>query len=294
MKDSSKGTLAIIATCFFWGCTPTVNKIGLGSIPPLLFLGISYLIGGIIIAFVFRKKLKFINRSIVYFSLITSIFLSLGSILEILGLQYITPIKSGLLISFETIFIPIFCFFLTRKAMEPNEVISLLCAFIGLILINHNGISFEFNIGTLLTILAAAAFSIQTILIGNLVKKHVPILISIIELIATSIICLSFSAITERSSAAFSSASTLAVILSGVFCSGVAFSLQNYGQKYISPLRTGIIFSTTPIFSILVSYLVFNNVLSLLAVIGSILIIFSIVNVNINTSKIFSFRFKKR
>jgi len=293
LNDSSKGILALLTTSFLWGCTPTVSKLGLESLPPLYFLGISYLIGGIILAFIFRKKLKFINKKIMFFSFFISIILASGSILEILGLKYITPMKSGLLMSFQTILIPIFCFLFFKTILELNDVISLVCASIGLILINHNGISFDFNFGVILTIVAAALFAIQTIIIGNLVKKYVPILITIVELLFTSIICLVFSLITERSLTHVSSTSILSLLFSGIFCSAIAFSLQTFGQKYVSPMHTGIIFAATPIFNIIISHAIHKNVLNLYAFIGSIIIVLAIINSHINASKLFSYKFKK-
>jgi len=294
VNESSKGSLALLASCFFWGCTPTVSKLGLESLPPLYFLGLSFLIGAIVLAFVFRKKLKFINRSIIFFALFTSIVLSAASILEIYGLKFISPMKSGLLISFETIFIPIFCFLLSKTVFEPKDVMNVIFAFLGLILINHNGISFEFNIGVILTILAAALFAVQTIIIGNLSKKYVPILISIVELFTASIICLSLASFTEKTFQPINPKSISALLFCGIFCSGIAFSLQTFGQKYISPLRTGIILSTIPVFGIIISHAIYNDVLSLCGLIGSIIIICSIINSNINTTKVFTYKFKKR
>ncbi|MGE5328815.1 MAG: DMT family transporter [Deltaproteobacteria bacterium] len=178
--------------------------------------------------------------------------------------------------------------------MTLNDALSLVCAFVGLIFINHNGISFEFNIGVILTIFAAAFFSIQTIITGNLVKKYVPILISIVELYAASAICLIFSVFTEKIALPVSSMSIFALLFSGIFCSGVAFFLQTYGQKYISPLHTGIIFSTTPVFGIIISHLVCQNALTPFTLVGSVIIIFSIINSNVNIPIHLRYKFKKR
>lgn len=287
MNKSLQGTLALLISCFFWGCTPTINKLGIQTLPPLYFLGFSYLIGGIVLSLIFYKKLRFINSKIIIFSFFVSIICSLGSILEIYGLKFISPTKSGLLISYETIFIPILCFFISRTILELNDLISISAAFIGLILINHNGVSFDFNIGVAATIAAAVLFSLQTIIIGSLVKKYVPILIAIVQLFFNSFICLLFALFVDEVVSPVSFTSIFALLFSGIFCSAIAFSLQALGQKFISPLRTGIIYSTTPVFSIFVARTILGDSLSPIAILGSAIIIISIINENINGTKFF-------
>jgi drug/metabolite transporter (DMT)-like permease len=294
MKEATQGTIALLIACFFWGCAPTISKLGIESIPPLYFLGFSFLIGGISLGIIFIKKLRFINKPIILFSFFTSIILSAASILEIYGLKFISPTRSGLLSSFETISIPIICFFVFKTVLEPNDLISISFAFLGLILINHNGISFDINIGVIITIVSAALFAVQAIIVNSLVKKYVPILIAIIELFFSSMICLIFAFFTGNTLPVVSSISLFYIFFSGIFCSGVAFSLQALAQKYISAIRTGIINSTIPVFSILVARIIVGDSLSPIALFGSLIIIVSIINVNINGTKLFKRRVKQK
>ena len=58
-----------------------------------------------------------------------------------------------------------------------------------------------------------------------------------------------------------------------VFCTGLAFIVQAVAQQYTSASHVGVIFTLEPVFSGVVAFLFFNEVLTFRAYMGAILLI---------------------
>jgi drug/metabolite transporter (DMT)-like permease len=67
------------------------------------------------------------------------------------------------------------------------------------------------------------------------------------------------------------------IILTGIFATALAFYMQNKFQRYSTATKTAIIFSGEPIFGAIFAYLLLGETVGLIAWIGGLLIIFSMI-----------------
>ena len=65
----------------------------------------------------------------------------------------------------------------------------------------------------------------------------------------------------------------MAMAITGILASAVAFLIQAAMQRFTSPTRTGIIFATEPVFAALFAYFWLHESLSLRQLVGCILIL---------------------
>ena len=66
---------------------------------------------------------------------------------------------------------------------------------------------------------------------------------------------------------------SISIIYAGVLSGGIAFTLQIYAQKNISPAPAGIIFSLEGVFATIAAWIILNQILGLNNIIGCTLIL---------------------
>jgi len=279
MRKSNRGYLLIILACFLWGASPTISYIALNEIPLFYFVSLRFLIGSLTLFLIFWKKIKEISLQNLKACIFTAIFLFSGFALGAYGYRYVIPMKAAFLMSFDTVLIPILYAFLFKKKIKNKEIISALIAFIGLFLINFDGLNLELNWGTAILLLAALCYAGQAIAVAKAVTWAEPGAVAAIQLGLAGLFSLIPAVSFEQIPKEVSSSGAILTVVSGIFCAGVAYYLQAKGQKYINPVKTGVLFSTTPLFGMIISGLVLGNTMSLFAVAGSVVIIFAIINI---------------
>jgi len=66
---------------------------------------------------------------------------------------------------------------------------------------------------------------------------------------------------------------SISIIYAGVLSGGIAFTLQIYAQKNISPAPAAIIFSLEGVFATIAAWIILNQILDLDNIIGCLLIL---------------------
>ena len=69
---------------------------------------------------------------------------------------------------------------------------------------------------------------------------------------------------------------SISIIYAGVLSGGIAFTLQIYAQKNISPAPAGIIFSLEGVFATIAAWIILDQILGLNNIVGCFLILFGV------------------
>jgi drug/metabolite transporter (DMT)-like permease len=72
----------------------------------------------------------------------------------------------------------------------------------------------------------------------------------------------------------------MAIVLTAVFATALAFALQTWGQKHTTPTRTALIFALEPVFALVTAW-AFGEPLRWVAVAGGVLILAGILAVEL-------------
>jgi drug/metabolite transporter (DMT)-like permease len=134
-------------------------------------------------------------------------------------------------------------------------------------------------VGDVLTLGCAVAFAFNLLALGRASKRHAFEAVALGQ-IACAAALSGVSLAVEHPVARWNLGVVMAIILTAVFATAMAFALQTWGQKYTTPTRTAVIFALEPVFA-LVTAVAFGEPLRAAALIGGGLILAGILAVEL-------------
>ena len=264
----AKGTLMLLGAAFFWGTTFVAQLAGMDELEPFSYAAGRYLVGFISLAAVaiFTSKQRAIERRRQNYrrgygvGLLIGLVLFIASSMQQIALQYSTAGKAAFITCLYIVFVPLGAKLLGKVIRRENWLGAGL-AIVGLYLLAVRE-SFSIQTGDAILFVSAFFWTAQILLIDRFAAK-----VDLIELSAAQIftvMVLSFAAMfaleTPSLTAMFNS--WFAIAYAGVMSSGVAFTLQNYGQRYAEPAAAAILMSFEAIFGALAGWLFLNEVMT--------------------------------
>lgn len=273
MEKSLKADMSLLLVTIFWGAGFPATKIALETITPYYHIGFRFAIASLLLALLFHKKLKELDRGIVKPALILSSLLFATYAFQTVGIQYTTASKSSFFSGLAVLIVPLFSIFYLKAKLMPKTIISVVTATLGLFLLSYNGDTSSFNIGDFLTILCSVCYAWQLLFTGTYVQKYDATLLAIVQLFFVSIFGTVFAVIFEPFPAAVSAASFWSLMFSAVLCTAFAFFVQTTAQKFAPASHIALIFTMEPVFGALTSFLVLGEVIGVKGIIGGIFIV---------------------
>jgi drug/metabolite transporter (DMT)-like permease len=183
------------------------------------------------------------------------VFLFGGYLFQTWGLVYTTPSKSAFLTGFSVILVPMIMMLLGQKL----GLATLVGAVLGLagiyLLVAPSGMS-GVNLGDIFTLVGATSFAVHIVLVGRYTKRFsflhlVPVQVLMVGLLASAAMVI-FPAQKWH----FSARLAVAILVTALLATGVAFSVQNWAQQYTPPAHTALICALEPVFAAISSWLV--------------------------------------
>ncbi|WP_461206534.1 DMT family transporter [Clostridium sp. DL1XJH146] len=286
MKRQLKADLVLLSVAIFWGGSFPVMKIALGSIPPYTFLAIRYLVSALLLLPFSYKYFNKIDKKTLIYSFLIGLTLFLGSGLQVIGLQYTTPSKSGFLTGLNVLIVPILIAIIYKKIPELKVIIGIVFSLCGLYIMSSGGTT-GINIGDILTILCAFSFGTQIILVDKFTKDINLPLFTFLEMLFVGIMG-SIPAISiEGMKFDINFISIGGILYLAIFCTIYAYGLQNKVQKFTTPSHAAIIFLAEPVFGAIFSIFI-GDMLTGRTLIGCVFILFGMVIINLKQFTIHS------
>lgn len=158
--------ISIVGLVLMWGLSWSILKIGLHYIPPMLFVGLRTLGGGIILTLVALPRWRLLNFRkawhIYVISGILNVVLFFG--LQTLSLQVLPSGLVSVLVYLSPILVGVFAWLWLGETMTPRKITGLLIGFAGVSSISIEGISTHVSgIGVLYGLLAAVSWALGTV-----------------------------------------------------------------------------------------------------------------------------------
>lgn len=273
MKKSTKADLALLLVTIFWGAGFPATKIASETITPYYQIGIRFAVASLLLAVLFHKKLKNLNKDIIKPALVLSSLLFATYAFQTIGIQYTTASKSSFFSGLAVLIVPLFSIFYLKTKLELKSIISVATATVGLFLLSNAGINSSFNFGDFLTILCSVCYAWQLLFTGTFVKKHDATLLAIVQLFFVSIFGFVFALVAESFPKAISAASFGSLMFSAVFCTAFAFWMQTTAQEFTPASHIALIFAMEPVFGALTSFLLLGEVIGIRGIIGGAFIV---------------------
>ncbi|MFM7224628.1 MAG: DMT family transporter [Actinomycetota bacterium] len=249
--------LALVVVTVFYGGTFRIVQGAIEDVTPWGFLLLRFAIGSLaLLPFAFRRgwqrpgvpatKRGFIGASVVF-----GILSFVGLALQTVGLQYTSTSNSAFITGLFVVFTPILAVATTRVLPPARVALAVGLAVIGLFFLE--GGSLALGWGDSLTLLAAIAFAAWILMAGTASLRYDPIVLTVVQLVTVFVLAVPFALVAGVGRV--SAAAIWGAVITGLFATAAAFSLQFWAQRYVEPTRAAVILLLEPVVAGVLGYL---------------------------------------
>ena len=279
--SKSMSLFSALFCTFIWGTTFIAQDTGMDKIGPLTFNATRFFVGFLsimpIALLIEKKKIskEINNNKKLFFKLLfwIGLFLFLGTFLQQTALLYTDVANAAFFTIFYVPMVPIILFLIYSKSIHWSIWPSVLFCLFGVYLLSDFSDA-TIRLGDGLVILCALFWALHIIFIGNFIKNfNLPLFFGALQALIVSFFSFIFAIFFETITISNILNESISIIYAGVLSGGIAFTLQIYAQKNISPAPAGIIFSLEGVFATIAAWIILNQILDINNVIGCFLII---------------------
>ena len=282
--SKSISILSALLCTIIWGTTFIAQATGMKFIGPYVFNGVRFFVGFLALVpfyillerkntyqVISKNKTKFFNLSI-----LIGFFLFLGTVFQQVSLLYTDVANAAFFTIFYVPMVPIIVFFLFKKNIHWSVWLSvILCVIGGYLLTNFQDATVR--LGDTLVIIGAIFWSLHIIFIGKIIEEfNAPILIGLIQTLIVSTCSIILAFIFEDFDLKNILDQKMQILYAGILSGGIAFVLQIYAQKNISPSPVAIIFSLEGVFATIAAWIILNQILNINNILGCTFILIGV------------------
>lgn len=279
-----QANLVLLLTGAIWGLGFIAQSTAMASIGPFMFIAIRSVIAAITIApFAFNEQRRASRplsiKDYLFFAII-GLVLFVGLSAQQIGLITTSVTNAGFLTGIYLILVPILGVALLRNWPHPVIWPSSILALAGIYLLSGGALT-QLKSGDMLIIFGAIFWALQVILIGQANRTGRPITLTIVQFIACAIVAFIFAAFTGELDFSLISLAWKELLFTGIFSSGIAFTLQAIGQRYTTAPQAAIFMSSEALFAAFFGALLLGERLPPLGLIGCLMIFIAMLAVEI-------------
>jgi len=271
--------LAILGCCLIWGTTFTVVKDVSKCIDPFLLSGLRNLIATLVLFayFISTKKWKnLLDKDSLKSGLVLGILLGAIYISQTIGIIFTSANHSAFITCSAVIMVPIILFLFGWEKFNRKQTLSILMVAIGLVLLTlKNGLS-GFNLGDLITLVAAVICAMHIVISGLYVRKYNFLALIFYQFFFAGLA--SFAGLFSKQflynypPILFENEAVFNVLYLGLLGTLFCYFVTVWGQKHISTTYVALIFSLEPLFASVTNYFILNEVFTKKEFTGAIII----------------------
>ena len=278
MIEKYKKITALFGVIFItaaWGSTFVVVKESLNGINPLVLVGYRFAVASIIlILYLFYKKKNIFQN--LKEGAVLGVFMWGMYISQTIGLMYTKASNSGFITGMYILFIPLLNLIIFRKRFQKIKIISIVFSLLGIYFLT-GGIK-SFNKGDFLTFITAGFCALHILAADCYMKKDRDIFVITFQQFALTLILSFVLSLTIGYDFSIGDIKVAKSILYlAIFPTVLAFVIQMYAQKYMSPFKIGALFALEPIFALIMAVQFGSEILTINSVFGGILIVAGII-----------------
>lgn len=274
----STGLIVLLLVALVFGLAFAFQSIGANLIGPFQLNGFRFLLGALVISPFALKKDNTDNKLLFKAALLDGILLFLATNLQQYAITYTSVGKAGFLTALYIVLVPFIAALFLNKKLNINAIIAVILALIGLILLCNLSLN-DLNIEKydFYLIIVALLFSFQILLVEEYVNKINPIKMSCLAFLITGLLSLIFSFIFESFNFEIFKSALPSILYLGIMSTGLGYTLQTVGQKYIASNEASLIMSLESVFSIIGGYFILNQVLTTKELIGCLIMFLAVI-----------------
>lgn len=266
-----KYRLLLLLAALIWGFAFAAQVMGMDSVGPYTFNGVRFILGSLSLfpLIFFGKKVPSPLPTKIPFwmaSLMAGLPLFMGATLQQVGLQYTTASKASFLTAIYILLVPLVGIFLGH-VLRLTHLIGAFLAIGGVYFMSITE-NFSISAGDLLMLLCAMGFTIQIHVLEYLTQRFSPISLSSGQFMVVGVLNLILAFTLETPTLSGISGALWPLLYTGLLSTGVAYTLQAVGQKYLPPTEASMILSMEMVFGGLAGILCLGETLTARQLVG--------------------------
>ena len=271
--------LILLSVSLIWGSAFVVQRVAATHMNIFLFNGARFLLGALVLLpleWYTRRKNEIrreLDKRTLLGIILAGIVIFCGANLQTLGMRYTTAGNAGFITGLYVVMVPILLAVGWRQWPRPIILISVGLAAVGMFLLSTSG-HLRLAFGDGLEVIGAMLWAFHVILVGYLVQRGPILHISIGQNLVCGLLSLIVVFASSQGDAFAGWADAWwTVVYTGILSIGVGFTLQLVGQKETAPSDAAIILSLEAVFSALFGWLILDERLNGVQILGCILMI---------------------
>ncbi len=261
LSRARQAELSLLGITVIWGLTFSMVKETLEVIPPFVFMSYRFTLAFLVIAVVCGKRLVRLDRGTAGAGIILGVFLYGAYSFQTFGLQYTTAGNAGFITGLFVVFVPILSIFILHKMPRKRSILSVILATIGLAMLSLQPGS-GMNIGDGLLLACAFSLALHIIFMDRFVKRYDLLLLTLLQMGVVAVLQTCSALIFEDFAFPTDGYAWLTIAVCGVFASALAFFVQAWAQREISPVRTSVVLIMEPVFSVIFGIILLGETLT--------------------------------
>jgi drug/metabolite transporter (DMT)-like permease len=270
---------ALVFNTLVWGSTFVLVKTALADISPVLFLALRFSLAALVLAILFRRAWRpgALKAKAVGGGVIVGFFLFSGYLFQTLGLPLTSAAKSAFITGLSTVMVPLLAMLVYQNKPTISEGVGILAATAGMALMTLEGTTWKIGQGDILTFICAVGFAAHIVALGHYSNESGYELLSVMQVATAAVLAGALFWYVETPVIRWRPAVIYAILITGLFATALAFTIQAWAQRYTTATRTALIFALEPVFAWATSFLFMGEGLSDRAAAGAALILGGVV-----------------
>lgn len=274
-KHSLGGRLALLTAAVIWGSSFIVMKDAVADVPVFQLLAIRFTLAGLLLAFLFRKRLMRSGKALLRHGAVCGVLLFCAYTTQTFGLMTTTPGTNAFLTAVYCVIAPFLAWgFYRKRPTVYNWAAAVLCiAGIGLISLSEN---LTIGTGEALTLLSGVFYALHIMALSHFGERDDPIALTIVQFAVVAALSWGCTLLLDRGAAFPAPAIWPQLLYLTVFATAATLVLQSVGQSRTPPSQSAILLSLESVFGVLFSVLLGREALTLKLGFGFALIFISV------------------
>lgn len=254
-------TIALVGVAAVWGSTFVMVKNAVASYPAWSFLGLRFAIATIAFVVLFPSTLRRFTPGTLRAGLIAGALLTAGYVFQTLGLAKTSASKAAFITGMFVVITPFMQAVFLRRVPRWTAWLGVVASVTGLWLMTAGGSLGGWNTGDTLVLLCAVAYSGHMIVLGSIGRGFDARPLTLVQLATAAVVCGAVGIVSEHPGLPADRDVWVALVVTGVLASAVAFAVQTYAQRHLSPTRTALILICEPAFGGLFGWILAGEIL---------------------------------
>ncbi|EFM56875.1 DMT family transporter [Brucella inopinata] len=267
----AQANMLLLLAGVIWGMGFVAQSTAMASIGPFLFIGIRSAIAALTvlpwaIAEGRRTRTRLRAGNYIYFMIVGATLFT-GLTLQQIGLITTSVTNAGFLTGLYVVMVPVLGVIFFRTWPHPIVWPCAAACLAGIFLLSGGELT-ALKQGDVLVICGAVFWAMQVVLIGRANRAGRPVTLSCVQFATSAMAGLVIASMIEDFNWNAIALTWKEILFTGVFSSGVAFTLQAIGQRYTTSAQAAIFLSSEALFAALFGAIFLGDRLTFIGFIG--------------------------